>query len=381
VEMKDYVRSILDSVDSGLATLDVRGRLVTANAAFPRILDLPKSPSTSSIREVLIPIPDDSFIESFEGMVLKSSADFQADPNILAKNRKVRTLHRYELPLHSLGNEHRILQLRVHPLISGDSLLGTVLVIDDLTSLKQIERRMFETEKWVSLGRLAASVAHEIRNPLVAIRSLVEMIGEEVTGELVNHVKVVLGEVHRLNSVVEQLLQVSKPEKTEFREASIEEILDELLLLIRHEAVRQKVTIKKVGPGLKIIAKIDPEKIKQAFLNIILNGIQAMPNGGTITILLRESQFPLEGNGGIVQNSRNGTKKWVVVEFIDEGDGIAPENLSRIFDPFFTTKPRGTGLGLAISKKIVDIHNGLITIDSQKGIGTCVRISLPCDLH
>ncbi|MBF0499856.1 MAG: HAMP domain-containing protein [Candidatus Riflebacteria bacterium] len=361
VEMKDYVRHVFDSVDSGVATLDAENRLVTVNRAFAHLLGLSEPGDVPpTLEEALV---GQSF-EVFRSGVL----DFLRDASeSLGNMDSPHPRREFVLPATLPATEFRTLQVRLTPLMAGDHALGRVLVVDDLTSVRQMERRLLETEKWVSLGRLAASVAHEIRNPLVAISSLVEIIGEDVTGENLKHIQVVLGEVKRLNGVVEQLLHLARPERTEPQQVSLLNLLDELLILVRHEGVRRKITIRKDWPEFGVCAKIDPEKIKQALLNIMLNGMQAMPNGGELSVAVRP------GCGGI----NNGEMRGVEILVTDEGEGIHPDNLRRLFDPFFTTRVHGTGLGLAITKKIIDLHNGEIFVESKIGKGTTVRIRLP----
>ncbi len=362
VEMKDYVRNVLDSVDSGVATIDREGRIVTANSAFVQLFGNGElRPDGIKVNEFLKPLNNVAFAEAFEKIAM-GRASKPGNSGVSSG------IHRHELFLTLPDGENRIFQIRVSRLMGRENILGRVIIVDDMTSLKQIERRMFESEKWVVLGRLAASVAHEIRNPLVAIRGLVEVIGEGLTGENEQHIKVVIGEVQRLNKVVEQLLHLSRPEKTELRECSLNDLIDELIVLVRHEAARANIGLEKICPPGKVCGRIDPEKIKQAFLNVMLNGVQAMSRGGTLKITLDEQVFTRHGE----TPQRN-----IVVDFDDDGEGIQLDNLDRVFDPFFTTRPTGTGLGLAITKKILDLHEGKVEITSQIGKGTRVRIILP----
>lgn len=356
LEMKEYVRNVLDSVDSGVATLDENGMLVTVNAGFMRILGLkPGEKVHAPWIDVVNRAGDPQFSEALshaldEAIPEKTGGDNESGYESAPWS---------QIALRRPGHGDCELQVRVNPLIAGQEIIGRVLVIDDVTEMKALERRAFDIEKWAVLGKLAASVAHEIRNPLVAVRSLVEIIGEEVTGESLNHVKVVLGEVHRLNKVVEQLLHFARPERANLCEADLKEVVEELFLLVRHEAGRYGINIVRNWPETPLCATIDREKIKQALLNVMLNSIQSMEQGGTLAVSVR-----LEADQ-------------VVVELLDDGPGIPQEIRKRIFDPFFTTRPNGTGLGLAITKKIVDLHQGSITIDPAPGKGTCVRIELP----
>ncbi|NLI78164.1 MAG: PAS domain-containing protein [Candidatus Riflebacteria bacterium] len=359
VEMKDYVRHVLESVDSGVATLDEGGRLVTTNTTFRRLLGLDGEPLDGvPLGEALRRVTDPAFAERLERRL-------QPRPATAEPGESVVTLQRP-------GEEARILQIRVHPLRAGESTIGRVLVLDDLTGLKQIERRMLESEKWAVLGRLAASVAHEIRNPLAAIRGLAEFLGEDLGGEQREHIRVVIGEVDRLNKVVEQLLNLARPETTNLRRISLVDILEELFLLVRHEAHRHQVSLKREWLLHPVYVSIDAEKMKQAFLNVMLNAIQAMEGGGNLTVKVLSPE--MAGVPPLPDFPRT-----VIVEFRDEGPGIPPDVLDRVFEPFFTTRPHGTGLGLAIARKVLDLHQGRITIESPPGEGTRVVLAIPCE--
>lgn len=365
VEMKDYVRHVLESVDSGVATLDQDRRLVTSNSSFRQLLGLADVPLDGRpLAEVLQQIGDPAFSERLSRAVSGAvSEEAVVTGELRAPGR---------FALHRPGCEPQVIQVRVHPLRAGEKVIGQVLVLDDLTRLEQIERRMQESEKWAVLGRLAASVAHEIRNPLVAIRGLAEFLGEELPAEQAGHVRVIVGEVDRLNKVVEQLLNLARPETTHLRRVLLRDLLNELLLLIRHEAARRQVEIRSEWWPEPVYVNIDPEKMKQAFLNVTLNALQAMERGGVLTIrmkMARSAGLPLLPTAA----------ETVVIEFEDNGPGIPPEHLDQVFEPFFTTRPHGTGLGLAITRKILDLHQGRVTIDSAPGHGTRVRLALPVD--
>jgi signal transduction histidine kinase len=359
VAMKDYVQNVLDSVDSGVVTLDCDGRLASANESFKGMFALTEPlHQGETIANFLRDLPDRRFCETFENIALGRVS--KLDPP--------KALHptRQEIPFSAPGQDDRIIQLRATRLLERESLLGRVVVIDDITSLKHMEKRMLDAEKWVVLGRLAASIAHEIRNPLVAIRGLAEVIGETLEGEHKEHIRVIIGEVHRLNNVVEQLLHLSRPEQTRLETISLRQMLQELLVLLRHEAAKTRVSLSADFPPEDCPISIDSEKIKQAFLNIMLNGIQAMPDGGELHITLSQGD-----------NSPENDPEDLVVAFQDTGIGIPLENLERIFDPFFTTRATGTGLGLAMARKIFDLHHGRIEVSSISGQGTTVRCILP----
>ncbi len=343
VAMHEYVTNVVDTLDAGILTVDAHDRIVTMNRALAPVLDLLAAPTVGRpLIEALAGVSDAGFVEAVVALL--------RGPDVAARR---------ELALRARDGSTRDLSVRTIPMMTGTTHQGRLLVVQDLTSIKSIERQMMAAEKWVALGRLAASVAHEIRNPLVAVRGLVEMLRDDVSGESLQHTTVILGEVDRLNGVVAQLLQYARPGPPTLTLLSLDEMLDQLLLLIKHEAVRHRVEIVRRWPRGPVCARIDPEKLKQACLNVILNAIQAMPEGGELVIELREEVDSVQ------------------IRFIDRGQGIATTDMPRVGEPFFTTKTRGTGLGLAITRQILEQHLGRCDVDSQLGHGTTVTFVLP----
>ncbi|MDD2624825.1 MAG: ATP-binding protein, partial [Candidatus Riflebacteria bacterium] len=218
-------------------------------------------------------------------------------------------------------------------------------------------------DKLSSVGKLAAGVAHEIKNPLASIKTLGQLIKEEFPegDSRREYAEVIVSEVDRLNSVVVQLLKFARPEESCFRDTVLGEIIAPVFALVNHEAERNKVELKRCYDE-KISLFADAEKLKQVMLNLIINAVQAMPEtGGKIEV----QAYDDSEKGGIIINVK------------DDAGGIPAEALDRIFEPFFTTRQRGTGLGLAIVKKIIDLHNGTVEVQSEAGVGTSVRLFLP----
>lgn len=220
----------------------------------------------------------------------------------------------------------------------------------------QREERAIESEKWATVGKLAASIAHEIRNPLVSIRGLVEIIGESVSGDLKNHSRIVIQEVDRLNGVVSGLLSLARPERASLRDCDMKILVSELVSLMQHQAKSKKIEFSVELPEESCIAMADAEKIKQAFMNLLLNAFQAAGSNGRVDVLLTCSQESCEFK---VSNS---------------GKPIPPAVQERMFTAFYTTKANGTGLGLAITKQIIDLHNGRIDFVSNDDFTTFIVI-------
>ncbi len=346
-----HMKNILASINSGLFAIDRMTNFIINN---DRLLEITESagtgPAIPNLREFCESIPDRKFADVFIRAVEAYIADIFAGK---LQDHRVSS----ELELNARSGR-RIVELLLTPLYSSSDVRGVLVVLNDISEQKNREQQMVETEKWAVLGRLAASVAHEIRNPLVAIQSLVEIIGDEVQGDLKEHARVVLGEVHRLNRVVAELLSMVRPEMATLRSCDLKDIINELLLLIRHEAARSGVRIAVSFPEVLGKISIDAEKIKQAILNVILNAIQALKDGGQIDISLTETPSAIQ------------------ISIANNGPEIPMELRERIFEPFFTTKPSGTGLGLAITRKIVELHGGRMEFDSDAG-HTLFRITLP----
>lgn len=224
------------------------------------------------------------------------------------------------------------------------------------------QRQMMRAEKMVSLGQLASSIAHEIKNPLAGISGAMQVLASDFPAQHPNQevVKEIRGQVDRLNQVVQNLLDFAKPSQPRFFEADIHEILARILFLLKQQARELNVRIEEdFSSGLPLLW-VDEKRIQQVFLNIGLNALQAMGEGGKLTI---RTSCPHAGA--------------VEVEFEDTGPGIPREQLNTVFQPFFTTKPKGTGLGLAIAQRILREHGGEIRLRSEPGIGTCFTLSFP----
>jgi signal transduction histidine kinase len=226
----------------------------------------------------------------------------------------------------------------------------------------QRERATMQTEKQASIGELSSSIAHEIRNPIAAAKSLVQQMGEDPTSvQNVEYAKVALDELDRVEHRISHLLRYAKEEDYAFALVNIATVVDSALTQLRAKLDAAKVAVSRnyiTGPTVQA----DAEKLRQVFVNVLDNAIDAMAGvaeGRRIDLFLE-----------------NGDRR-ATVRVRDNGAGIAPEKLERIFNPFFTTKDTGTGLGMAIAKKIVEAHQGTIEAVSQPGSGTEFRVSIP----
>ena len=254
--------------------------------------------------------------------------------------------------------------------ILGAGILGMAAIFHNqhthMQEVKALEAEVLHRERLAALGNLAATVAHEIRNPLNAIsmglqRLKVEFHPTDDQEDYSRLTELMLGEVHRLNSIVEQFLSLARPLEIKHEPLRVQDVLNEVATLVEGEAEQSKVRIRVVAPLTLPPLKADREYFRQTLLNLILNGLQAMPEGGTLTLAANKS------NGNIL------------ISVTDTGTGITAENQRRIFEPYFTTKTKGTGLGLAVSRRIIEAHGGTITAANEAGGGCRFVISLPLD--
>jgi signal transduction histidine kinase len=252
--------------------------------------------------------------------------------------------------------------------ILGAGILGMAAIFHNqhnhMLEVKALEAEVLQRERLSALGNLAAAVAHEVRNPLNAIsmglqRLKVEFQPTDDPEDYSRLTQLMLGEVHRLNSIVEQFLSLARPLEIKPEALRVQDVLNEVATLVEGEAQQSKVRIRVVAPLNLPPLKADREYLRQTLLNLILNSLQAMPEGGTLTLEAKTS------------NSN------FLIAVTDTGTGIAPENRNRIFEPYFTTKAKGSGLGLAITRRIVEAHGGTVTVTNEAAGGCRFLMSLP----
>jgi signal transduction histidine kinase len=224
-----------------------------------------------------------------------------------------------------------------------------------------IEEQLRRSEKLSTLGEMAAVLAHEIRNPLGSIRGTAEILRDDYRPGDPKHefIEIQIKETERLNHVVEDFLRMARQQPLEMYDCSIREELETIVTLVAKDALDRGVTLRLEPIESDALVMGDGEKLRQAFLNIVINALQATPAGGSVSIALNKIGSAYE------------------ISFRDSGSGITPDNLQRIFEPFYTTKKDGTGLGLAVTRKIIEAHGGRLDIESEAGRGTTVSVNLP----
>ncbi|WP_350345109.1 ATP-binding protein [Proteinivorax tanatarense] len=326
--LETYMHDLIDSLDTGIVAFDHSNQISFKNQGVQSFF--------KKDQEVF------DFINEYRlNNDLKSALTGQ----ITSKNLNYNFCHLY---------------IKLQPIKSFDGRnQGAILIIRDKTAIKVLQDQIQRSEKLASLGNLSAGVAHEIRNPLGIIKTISQGIRDEVTSpDAIEGLGIIEQETDRANDVIQWLLDFAKPHKYQFTMVNLKTILIDLEKIISTYIKGKCITLDlEIYPQNPTIYG-DAEKLKQAFLNILLNGIQAM-ECGKLTVYLKEDNNDYK------------------IFLKDEGVGITQEKLKNIFTPFYTTKDQGTGLGLAITHRIIEEHNGMIDIKSKWGQGTIVTVSLP----
>ncbi len=240
--------------------------------------------------------------------------------------------------------------------------LGALVTLHDLESVQEIESELELSRRMASIGRLTSGVGHEVKNPINAIVVHLELLKNKLGSEnepAARHLEVIDAEIHRLDRVVQTLVDFSRPVELQLREQDLRQVFGDVLALAAEELSTRNVTLEGSFPSNVLVANVDADLLKQAALNVIQNGAQAMPGGGTLRVVLEEH------------------KKTAVLRIADEGTGIPDEIRDKIFDLYFTTKSEGSGIGLAMTYRILQLHHGSVEVQSREDRGTEFLLRIP----
>ena len=332
------------ALPDGLVVFDARGRITRLNKAALALLGMeaPAKGQTYQGRKPADVLPEalaELAAELLRGPVL-------GDTEIVLRH----------------GEEPRFLSVRGGHVREGEEgRLGSLMFLRDLTEVRRLEAEVRRREKLAAVGNLAAGVAHELRNPLSSIKGYATYFGGRFPEGSADReaAQVMVKEVERLNRAIGDLIGLSRPTDIRPRMTGMRRLLEDTLRLIGQDAAGRRVSVRLDAPDELPDVAIDPDRMRQVILNLCLNGLEAMPDGGELTLSLHPE-------GDVLR-----------LEIRDTGMGIAPEALPHIFDPYFTTKGQGTGLGLATVHKIVEAHGGSISVTSEPGQGSAFRLLLP----
>ncbi len=338
---------IVESIRSGLVTTDLQGRIYSFNAAAEEITGYDEADVRGQDASIFFGDIKQIIADSMDLAPLgEASPRFEADC-LTADGLRLR------------------LGFSVSPLFSElGKTTGTVITFQDLTHIRALEETSRRQDRLAAIGRMAASIAHEIRNPLAAMRGSIQMLRADMPGESsqTQLMEIILRESDRLNRIISDFLNYARPRSIIQSKVDVGELLKQTFTLLRHSAeVKENQTIEAEVPASPVLINADSEQLQQVFWNLARNALQAMPTGGTL-------------RAGVQNHSHNRLR----IAFSDTGRGMAPQQVEHLFEPFSSTTG-GTGLGLSIVYQIIRDHGGTINVHSREGRGTTSTIELPCE--
>lgn len=355
-DSKMYHEILLDNLVSGVVAVDADGRITVINREAQRISRLHAADAIGHPLSVL-PLPLARALE-----------------NTLERHVGFRD---HELTIHHAIGEETVVRLgssvfRGH----AGRILGALAVFHDMNAVRRLELQVRRTDRLASVGTLAAGMAHEIKNPLVTIKTFTQLLPERYDdADFRETFSSLLGqEVVRIDSIVNQLLHFSRPAKPKLEPSALHAILDASLGLMAQQIRQAGIEIDRRYEAEDDTIRADEHQLNQVFINLFLNALEAMKPGGRLTVAT-ETLRPQPEIPGLWATPDSPAQIRVSVR--DTGEGIALENIGRVFDPFFTTKTQGTGLGLSVAHGIVHEHGGMIDVESEPGRGTTFTITLP----
>jgi signal transduction histidine kinase len=326
-QSKDYLNAVLYNIEEAIVVVDPEDRITMMNRSAERLLGLRARDAEGT---------------AFSRLDLSLTRQ-GADTTLTAKGKKYSVIVSHSNVVDAAGRTR-----------------GRVSLIKDITRLRELETRHERNQRLISMGEMAAKIVHEIRNPLCSIELYASMLEKDLADteqrELAQGISTGTA---NLNTILTNMLFFARPRRPSFNIIDLEETVHESLGMLAPLLNSRKVTVLRSTAACGI--RGDAELLKQVFLNIIMNAVQAMPEGGLIEVSM----------------TTNDDK--VMVDITDHGEGIAQENAEKIFDPFFTTKDAGTGLGLAITSQIMQAHDGYITVRSEAGQGSTFSLLFPVE--
>ncbi len=270
---------------------------------------------------------------------------------------------------------------------NDNGFTGSIITFRDLTEIKRMEGYMRQIDKLTTLSQITAGLAHEIRNPLAGIKASAQVLEDGMDANDQRHqlTSRITKEIDRIDNLLKRFFNFARPSEPHSANHNIEAIIDSVCLLIAPQFKNNNVIFKKDFSIQAPQVYVDENQIEQVLMNIFLNAIQAMPEGGMVSVKTNTNVIYENGSAGSGNNrikaTRDGREPSVFVEITDTGCGISRENLDKLFSPFFTTKRGGTGLGLSICRQIMMVNKGTIDIRNEEGRGTTVILTLPAFLN
>ena len=340
--LKENLDQILGNLQDGIVLFAGEGRAVLVSEAARRLLEIP--------RETILGLHANDIFDRSTVLGRVLSEAFNAGATLVNEEIRTESGRRIQVSLEFIHDE------------DTRQGLGALVTLHDLESAEAIESELELSRRMAAIGRLTSGVGHEVKNPINAIVVHLELLKNKLSGAsapAVRHLEVIDSEIHRLDRVVQTLVDFSRPVELDLREHDLRKVVGDVLALSTAELSTRNVTIISNMPSNPLVANVDADLLKQAVLNVIQNGAQAMPEGGKLEVTLEDD------------------RKMGILRIADEGTGIPDEIREKIFDLYFTTKTDGSGIGLSMTYRILQLHHGSIEVQSKIERGTEFRLRIP----
>ena len=344
--LNENLNQILGNLQDGILLFTGDGRAVLVSEAARRFLQIE--------RESILGLRAGEIFDRSTRLGLALGEAFDSSVNLVKKEIRTETGRRIQASLEFIHDD------------PTRQTLGALVTLHDLESVEEIESELELSRRMAAIGRLTSGVGHEVKNPINAIVVHLELLKTKLGGAsepAVRHLDVIDAEIHRLDRVVQTLVDFTRPVDLELCEQDLRPVIGDVLTLSAAELSTRNVILLSRLPDHPLTANVDADLLKQAVLNVIQNGAQAMPNGGSLQVVLEEDPAP----GANI----------AVLRIADQGPGIPEEIRGKIFDLYFTTKSGGSGIGLAMTYRILQLHNGSIEVQSEPGRGTEFQLRIP----
>lgn len=341
--LKENLDQVLSNLQDGMILFTSDARAILVSNSVERFLGIRRDDLLGAEVRAIFDR------ETRLGRLIRDS--FDAGMSIVQEEITTETGRRIQISLDFIHDEQS----------SGASSLGALLTLHDVESIQELETELELSHRMASIGRLTAGVGHEVKNPINAIVVHMELLRNKIQLDAGanHHLEVIESEIRRLDRVVQTLVDFSRPVEMHLRDQDLRQTVKQVLTLASAELEGRGINVTSRLPEAPVMVKIDSDLLKQALLNVVLNGAQAMPEGGRLEVKV------------------SADSRWATISVRDYGTGIAPEVLPRIFDLYFTTKAEGSGIGLAMTYRIVQFQNGRIDVESKTGSGTTFHLRLP----
>jgi signal transduction histidine kinase len=342
--LKENLDSIMSNLQDGILLFTAEGRAALVSDSVERFLGLPRTRLFGgSVNSIFT-------LETKLGRLVRDA--FENGHSLDQEEVETDTGRRVQVSLDFVVDQDS----------APGASLGALLTLHDLESVRELESELELSRRLAAIGRLTAGVGHEVKNPINAIVVHLELLRNKLSGpdsRAMRHLEIIESEIQRLDRVVQTLVDFSRPVELQLKEQDLRRIVSGVLMLASAELETHNVRVSSHMPERPLITKVDADLIKQAILNVVLNGAQAMSQGGELHVTLRE-----EG-------------RMAAIEIADSGSGIPADIRAKIFDLYFTTRKDGSGIGLAMTYRIMQLHNGSIVVQSEQNIGSTFTLKLP----